>query len=334
MNEQTNVATTTSKQKVLKVALLVAGLSVCAIGGMVVGKHTDKTDVIRQTDGVKQELQLSGGKLENDTNRLSDKEKERIINDIANTVERGLNAKYKHVPKNPTDDDVERIIKDIEQMTERELDSKYKHLADNGKESLKNEIVLEYKRSMDNRRSSDVIAKRIKQLQKLSNEELEKKAQGGNPYAQYALGVRINDRLEWMQSATGGQDKLSRLQKLMSEGDDYARYAWERLGYFQQLEKVGLDEWKKLPPPRPVADFKLLDYSGWLLLAAMESALADKMHWSFVDDVADELRSWSRTTRSFFKSPINKDPEFLRRWKAVKERVVKEKISCYIPDEP
>lgn len=189
----------------------------------------------------------------------------------------------------------------------------------------------------------------IEQMQELSDSELEEKAQSGNPYAKYALGERIYDTVSrwkagaksrkeckpyeytdiWIGDTAEVEEARKRLYKLASEGNDYARYSLEEYINFQESQRVGSER----KTARPLKDYRLIDYSGQLLLAAMESAIENKMHRDFVRRVAGKLSTWTMM-RLFFRSPINKNPEFVCRWKAVRERIVKEGIAYHIPNEP
>lgn len=185
---------------------------------------------------------------------------------------------------------------------------------------------------------------KIKLAQSIANAELEVKAQNGDPYAQYALGSRILDSIErWKAGASdalelegepldadiwhgkNGQVALDRLQVLTSEGNDYARYSWEEWSISNEARRNGVDR-LKYPRVKPIADFRLLDYSGQLLLAAAETAVANKMHSFFLDELDEKLFQWS-LIRLFFHSPINQDKEFLRRWRAVQSKIPHSMIS-------
>ena len=177
---------------------------------------------------------------------------------------------------------------------------------------------------------------RISRVQSISDTELEVMAQNGDPYAQYALGNRILDMIMRWKAGAGdaiegvpfdadiwcgknGQTALNRLQKLTSEGNDYARYSWEEWSIWNESRRSGIDPLKH-PRVKPLADFRLLDYSGQLLLTAAETAVENEMHSVFIREIERKLFLWSEL-RLFFHSPIINDKDFLRRWKAIQPKM-------------
>lgn len=110
----------------------------------------------------------------------------------------------------------------------------------------------------------------------------------------------------------------NRLQKLAQEGNDYARYSLEECVSICEVEKRGENQLTR-KRPRPLNDYRLLDYSGQLLLAAIESALEKDMHRWFVQKVGHKLVQWRFEAR-FFQTPLVKEPDFVRRWEMIAER--------------
>ena len=180
----------------------------------------------------------------------------------------------------------------------------------------------------------------IEQMEKLSTEELEVKVKSGDFYSQYVLGTRILDIISrWKAGANSraegktydadlwvghnGKVAWERLQKLAAEGNDYARYSMEDWMAFNEVQTGGSSRKTK-----PLKNYHLLDYSGQLLLSAAETFLRKEMdkNWYVKDDVHHALTVWSME-RLFFHSPINKDPDFCRRWKAVAKELD-------LPDSP
>lgn len=325
-------------------------MAIITIGGLVIlaillwqsKKSTDKqlaeiqrsltlrlNDQSSMTDSRKAELAAYNSEPKTEVKLLTDDARNQIKEDIGKELDRGMRARHGARPKNPSIKEIERLAQDVMDLTEQILDSKYNHVPKEVRSQITHEIVDAFKKDMMRSRNRHNEEGHIKQLEELSNEELEIKAQKGDFYSQYVLGVRIRDTIDrWKAGScsakegkaydadiwTGhnGQVGWNRLQKLASEGNDYARYSME--------EWVNSKEGDR-QRTKALKDYRLLDYAGQLLLSAAEGLLATgEDDYMKQDKLYQELVSWRRA-RLFFHSPINEDPDFCRRWKAVAKKL-------------
>ncbi len=199
MQKRTTARKTSFNREALKGALLIVGLAAWAAVEGAAGRH------VAQSDGVKHERRLFDVESEKNAGRLAAGERKKVVDHVERVVERGLKAKYRRPPVNPSDDEVTRIMQDVEQLAESELAARYGHLVEDDREAIKKCVRREFQRSLESHRAAAEMETRIEHLQGLSNGELEKKAQAGDPYAQYALGKRIRSKIDGLKSSANGR---------------------------------------------------------------------------------------------------------------------------------